>query len=194
MKRLKTERLLLILLIISMIFYVFYGIKVSAVVYELEINLKRQSRQIEKKDIQIQIQDMLLDIQDDLIQKYIIDEQETEPVEVQEKEYIGEFEITYYTAGPESTGKSPEHPQYGITKSGTRVKEGQTIATDWSVLPAGTKVFIEGLGERIVEDIGGAIKGFDIDVYVEDVEVAKQLGRHKADVWIIREENYGKDI
>ena len=194
MKRLKTERLLLILLIISMIFHVFYGIKVSAVVYELEINLKRQSRQIEKKDIQIQIQDMLLDIQDDLIQKYIIDEQETEPVEVQEKEYIGEFEITYYTAGPESTGKSPEHPQYGITKSGTRVKEGQTIATDWSVLPAGTKVFIEGLGERIVEDIGGAIKGFDIDVYVEDVEVAKQLGRHKADVWIIREENYGKDI
>ena len=48
-----------------------------------------------------------------------------------EPEYIGEFEITYYTAGAESTGKTPGHPAYGIT-SGTTVKEGQTIAADWS--------------------------------------------------------------
>jgi len=105
----------------------------------------------------------------------------------EEPEYIGEFEITYYTAGPESTGKTPEHPAYGITKSGTTVKEGQTIAADWSVLPAGTKVYIEGIGERIVEDTGGLIVDKCIDVYVEDVDVALQGGRHKADVWIVED-------
>ena len=55
--------------------------------------------------------------------------------------YAGRFEITYYTAGPESTGKTPDHPAYGITRSGTVVEEGRTIATDWDVLPPGTKVY-----------------------------------------------------
>jgi 3D (Asp-Asp-Asp) domain-containing protein len=108
-----------------------------------------------------------------------------------EPEYIGTFEITYYTAGFESTGKTPDHPAYRITRSGTTVKEGQTIATDWDVLPAGTKVYIDGVGERIVEDTGSAIVDKCIDVYVEDVEIARQLGRHKADVWIVEEVSNG---
>jgi 3D (Asp-Asp-Asp) domain-containing protein len=106
-----------------------------------------------------------------------------------DNQYIGEFEITYYTAGVESTGKTPDHPAYGITRSGTTVKAGQTIAADWSVLPEGTKVYIEGVGERIVEDTGGLIKGNSIDVYVEDVEVALENGRHMARVWIVEDED-----
>ena len=103
------------------------------------------------------------------------------------KNYAGELEITYYTAGHESTGKTPDHPAYGITRSGTVVEEGRTIAADWSVLEPGTKVYIDGIGERIVEDTGGAIVDKCIDVYVEDLEVALQGGRHKADVWIVKE-------
>ena len=41
------------------------------------------------------------------------------------------------------------------------------------VLPKGTKVFIEGVGERVVEDTGNAIVDKSIDVYVEDVNLAK---------------------
>ena len=79
----------------------------------------------------------------------------------------------HITAGPESTGKSPGHPAYGITRSGTTVEEGRTVAADWDILPEGTKVYIDGIGERIVEDTGGLI-GECIDVYVEDVDVQRR--------------------
>jgi hypothetical protein len=42
--------------------------------------------------------------------------------------FMGEFKITAYTAGPESTGKRPGDPEYGITASGEKVEEWITIA------------------------------------------------------------------
>lgn len=180
-KRLKLERLIfLICLIICLIVLVISGLDAEAMqteIDELRYQNSRQAAQILDKDYQIEILEIILKNQD-------LDASEpmgTEP------EYIGTFEITYYTAGPESTGKTPDHPAYGITRSGTVVEEGRTIATDWDVLPPGTKVYIDGIGERIVEDTGGAIVDKCIDVYVEDLEVALQGGRHKADVWIVKE-------
>jgi 3D (Asp-Asp-Asp) domain-containing protein len=100
--------------------------------------------------------------------------------------YIGEFEVTYYTAGIESTGKSENDPQYGITASGEPVKEDYTISADWTVLPLGTVVFIEGIGVRVVEDKGGAIKDFRIDSYEPNLETALKNGRHMAGVYVIK--------
>ena len=37
---------------------------------------------------------------------------------------LGVYKITAYTAGYESTGKTPEHPAYGITHPAQKVKEG----------------------------------------------------------------------
>ncbi len=85
-------------------------------------------------------------------------------------------DLTAYTAGPESTGKSPGHPAYGITASGNYVKDHHTIATDPSVIPLGTKVYIEGIGIRTAEDTGGAILGNRIDVYMNDLSAAVQFG------------------
>lgn len=102
-----------------------------------------------------------------------------------ENNYLGEFTITHYTAGFESTGKTPEHPQYGITRSGTTVKEGRTIAADWSLLPKNSVVYIEDYGIRVVEDTGSAINGKDIDIYIEDLETARKLGVKKAKVYLI---------
>lgn len=104
------------------------------------------------------------------------------------REYLGEFEITNYTLREEECGKAPDDPWYGITASGEPVEEGVTIAADWTVLPKGTKVFIEGVGIRTVYDKGGAIKGKKIDVYVEDLTQALEWGRQKRKVWIIKEE------
>lgn len=98
---------------------------------------------------------------------------------------LGLFEITAYTAGPESTGKTPDHPEYGITFSGKRVKENHTIAADLSILPLGTVLFIEGVGIRTVEDKGGAIKGNKLDLYIEDLDAALTWGRRTREVYLI---------
>ncbi len=103
-------------------------------------------------------------------------------------EYAGEFDISYYTAGVESTGKDENHPLYGITASGEPVLEGYTAAADWDVLPVGSTIFVEGIGFRTITDRGGAIKGDKLDIYVEDVDVAMQNGRHMAKVYVLGSE------
>lgn len=64
----------------------------------------------------------------------------------------------------------------GITYSGTPAREGRTIAADPSVWDIGTCVSIPGVGKRVVEDIGGAIKGKSIDVYFDSHEDALKFG------------------
>lgn len=102
-----------------------------------------------------------------------------QPIKTQEDEWI-EMQViaTAYTAGPESTGKYPGHPAYGITKSGTRAREGRTIAVDPKVIPLGSQIKIPKLSPYtyIAEDIGGKIKGNRIDIYMENLEDAIQWG------------------
>lgn len=88
-------------------------------------------------------------------------------------------DLTAYTAGYESTGKHPGDPGYGITASGKRVQEQQTIAVDPAIIPLGTKVYIEGIGVRVAEDTGGAIVGNRIDVFMNDLTAALQFGYKK---------------
>lgn len=87
--------------------------------------------------------------------------------------------LTAYTAGFESTGKTPSHPAYGITSSGAKVKENHTIAVDPDVIPMGSLVYIEGVGIRKAEDTGSAIKGARIDVYIPDLKTALKFGVKK---------------
>lgn len=106
--------------------------------------------------------------------------------EIEKDLFLGEFKITAYTAGPESTGKSPGHPQYGMTATGTYVKASHTIAADWNVLPPGTKVRIEGFDTVfVVEDRGGAVKGKHIDMYIESLPEARKWGVRNRKVWLI---------
>lgn len=96
---------------------------------------------------------------------------------------------TGYTAGIESTGKKPGHPQYGITYSGVKVRRGMvsTIAADPRVFPIGTLLFIPGYGYGIVADTGSAIKGKKIDLYFETKkQVFKQWGKRTVEVQVIR--------
>ncbi|MBO8172664.1 MAG: DUF348 domain-containing protein [Bacillaceae bacterium] len=89
------------------------------------------------------------------------------------------MELTAYGPGVEHTGKTPDHPEYGITRTGTRATENRTIAVDPNVIPLGWWVYIEGFGYRKAEDTGSAVKGNRIDIYYDDDEFANQFGLKK---------------
>ncbi|MDR4889409.1 3D domain-containing protein [Fredinandcohnia sp. QZ13] len=96
---------------------------------------------------------------------------------------------TGYTAGVESTGKDANHPSYGITYSGVKVKRDlySTIAADLNVFPIGTILFIPDYGYGVVADKGGAIKGNKIDLYYETVhDVYNKWGKRTLDVYVIK--------
>lgn len=95
------------------------------------------------------------------------------------------YEVTAYTSGYESTFKRPDHPAYGLTASGTYVKEGRTIAASRS-LPFGTRVYIPELNTTyIVEDRGGDITEGRLDIYMDDVSKALNFGRQELEVIIL---------
>lgn len=96
--------------------------------------------------------------------------------------YAGEYTIVAYCAEqyPHICGGNP------TTASGEPVTPGVTIAADPDVLPLGTRVYIDGIGERVVQDTGGAIKGRKIDLAVESHREALAWGRKEAEVWIIK--------
>lgn len=97
---------------------------------------------------------------------------------------------TAYDLSYESCGKHPDHPQYGITRSGTRARPG-VVAVDPRVIPLGTKLYVEYLdgskdyGLASAEDTGGAIKGNKIDLFMENSKDAYRFGRRKVRVYIL---------
>lgn len=96
---------------------------------------------------------------------------------------------TGYTAGYESTGKTPNHPSYGITYSGVKVKRDlySTIAADLNKYPIGTILFIPEYGYGVVADKGSAIRGNKIDLYFETVEdVYSQWGKRTVEVYVVQ--------
>ena len=95
---------------------------------------------------------------------------------------IEEFIITAYCPCMKCCGKTD-----GITASGDKATEGVTVAMDKS-MPFGTKIYIDGVGERIVQDRGGAIKGNRIDLYFDSHQDAMNFGRQTKQVTIIKGE------
>ncbi|WP_217594774.1 3D domain-containing protein [Cohnella sp. GbtcB17] len=96
---------------------------------------------------------------------------------------------TGYTAGVESTGKRPGHPQYGVTYSGVKVRRSKvsTIAADTRVFPLGTLLYIPGYGYGCVADTGSRIKGKRIDLYFPSTrQVFKEWGKKQVEVRVIR--------
>lgn len=71
------------------------------------------------------------------------------------------------------------------TASGAEAVQGVTIAADWSIYPPGTVLFVEGLGEMIVQDRGGAISGQKIDVFFNNHEDALHFGRQEVRIKVI---------
>jgi len=96
------------------------------------------------------------------------------------------MEATAYTSGFSCTGRRPGDPWYGITASGMRVRHG-VVAVDRNVIPLGTMLYVEGYGFAIAADVGGAIRGYKIDLFMYDINDARRFGRRHINVWILDE-------
>lgn len=60
-----------------------------------------------------------------------------------------------------------------------------TIAVDPSVIPLGSKVYVDGYGYAIAADTGGAIKGNIIDLYLNTSSECNSWGRRPVNVLIV---------
>lgn len=89
-------------------------------------------------------------------------------------------EATAYTATCEGCS--------GITATGINLLENpdqKVISVDPTVIPLGSKVYVEGYGEAIAGDTGGAIKGNKIDVFIPSKQEAIDFGRKQLKVTIL---------
>lgn len=113
----------------------------------------------------------------------LLDEKELKEIEVNHIKYLscvekqsGIFRVTAYCSCEKCCGKWATINGGGVTASGTKVKEGRTIAVYKNQIPFGTKVHIEGMGTYIAEDTGSAIKENCIDIYFDSHEEALKFG------------------
>jgi 3D (Asp-Asp-Asp) domain-containing protein len=85
-----------------------------------------------------------------------------------------------------ATGYGPgENGRWGNqTATGTRVRYG-IVAVDPRVIKLGTRLYVEGYGECLAADTGGAIKGLRIDLAFNSDRVANSYGRRKVRVVIL---------
>jgi uncharacterized protein YabE (DUF348 family) len=101
------------------------------------------------------------------------------------------MKATSYTSNYACTGKNPGDRGFGITATGTVARRNpngySTVAVDPDVIPLGSKLYIEGYGYAIAEDVGGGVNGNIIDLYFEPYEMGKGLwSTHYVNVYILK--------
>lgn len=107
-----------------------------------------------------------------------------------QKVYI--MRATAYDLSFESCGKYPDHPEYGITFSGTQARPG-VVAVDPRVVKLGSRLYIESMdrtadyGFAKAEDTGSAIKGNRVDLFIENRKQALRYGVRTVKVYVLEE-------
>jgi 3D (Asp-Asp-Asp) domain-containing protein len=90
------------------------------------------------------------------------------------------MEATAYTAGAESCWPSVD----GLTAVMKQAGYG-VAAVDPRVIQLGTRLYIEGYGFAVASDVGGAIKGNKIDLFMSDLGTARSFGRRSVNVYLL---------
>ncbi|WP_180316724.1 3D domain-containing protein, partial [Shouchella shacheensis] len=91
-----------------------------------------------------------------------------------------QMEATAYTANCEGCT--------GVTATGIDLNANpnqKVVAVDPDVIPLGSRVHVEGYGEAIAGDTGGAINGQKIDLYVQSRGEALNFGRQTVNVTVL---------
>jgi uncharacterized protein YabE (DUF348 family) len=76
------------------------------------------------------------------------------------------------------------------TYTGNRTATGQTpavgmVAVDPSVIPLGTRMYVEGYGYAVAADTGGSIRGDRLDLFMEERSQCLNWGRRTVKVYIL---------
>lgn len=87
---------------------------------------------------------------------------------------------TAYTDNVSSQGK-----WVGQTATGMTPRRG-VVAVDPNVIPLGTRLYIQGYGNAIAGDTGGAIKGNRIDLFFDTAAQVRSFGRRTIKVQILK--------
>lgn len=98
-----------------------------------------------------------------------------------------------YSSSKEMTVTATAYTPYcngcsGISAYGINLRNNpnlKLIAVDPNVIPLGTRVWVEGYGEAIAGDTGGAIKGKKIDLLMQTKEEAYKWGRRTVKIKIL---------
>jgi 3D (Asp-Asp-Asp) domain-containing protein len=89
--------------------------------------------------------------------------------------------VTAYSAA--TSGKAPDHPRYGITRSGLVAGFG-IVAVDPKVVPLLTDLYIPEYGRAVAGDTGGLIQGKRVDLGYEDDQLPASLYEWR-DVYVL---------
>lgn len=118
------------------------------------------------------------------------------------KIYLGTFDVTGYDLSYQSCEKLPHHPAYGITSSGSSLKNhsresAMAVAVDTRYIALGSKLLLIFSGDKkeytgiyTAVDTGSAIKGNRIDLFFGDTgnsvsHEAIHFGVAPADVYLL---------
>jgi 3D (Asp-Asp-Asp) domain-containing protein len=102
------------------------------------------------------------------------------PAHIVVKKYV--VKTTAYSNDPRSINVARWRD--GRTATNKRAKRG-IVAADWNVFPPGTRIYIPGYGEAVVEDRGGAVKGLHLDLFHDTRREALQWGVKKLEVYVL---------
>lgn len=77
------------------------------------------------------------------------------------------------------------------THTGSRTATGLypevgTVAVDPDIIPLGSKLYIEGYGFAKAQDVGGAIRGNRVDVFVDTQGAAMRWGRRTVKTYVLK--------
>jgi uncharacterized protein YabE (DUF348 family) len=82
-------------------------------------------------------------------------------------EYWRKMRVYTTSYKPASSGKTKDHPRYGYTRLGLKLKKG-IVAVDPTVIPLKTRMYVPGYGLAMAGDTGGAVLGKFVDLGFSD--------------------------
>jgi len=91
------------------------------------------------------------------------------------KKKVSCISTAYTGGGITATGRTPVRNIGGLS----------TIAVDPSVIPLGSKVYVDGYGYAIASDTGGAIRGNSVDLYLNSTSDCRNWGRKQVNVLVV---------
>ena len=132
-------------------------------------NILMFNQVLKEQQLSLKEQQLSLKEQQDKLKKEE-KEQEAKKQEEVKKAWTHEFHVTAY-CGCYSCSEG-----YGTqTSTGVTAEAGRTIAVDPDVVPYGSKVQING-HTYVAEDCGGAINGYEIDIYMDEHSSTDRFG------------------